>query len=440
MSASDTIAAIATAPGQSAIALLRVSGPEAVRVCGEIFLAGRPLSEIRPRTAQFGRIQAGDEMVDEVLVTVFKAPASYTGEDLVEISCHGGPVVTTRILKLLLEEGARAAEPGEFTQRAFLHGKMDLTQAEAVMDLISAHSELAARAAARQLEGKLGDEVMLLRESITTAVAHLEAYIDFPEEGIEPDTREAMLNRIDELVGKVNELIGTAETGRILREGVRLVIAGAPNAGKSSLLNRLVGYDRAIVTELPGTTRDTVDEFISLRGVPFRIVDTAGLREVEDLVETAGIARARAAVADADLVIHLIDASAPAAGEAQLRSDEIQVFNKADLATPPERTLAVSCTTGEGIDRLVALLLERSETSTLDAAASLGAVNARHKSCLTRTAEALQTASDQLRDEVEPEFIAIDLHAALNAVSEIVGHTDTEDILGKIFSTFCIGK
>jgi len=440
MSEHDTIAAIATAPGQAAIAMLRISGPEAITILDRIFSAQRPLTDAAPRTALFGRIQTGDEVVDEVLVTLFRGPASYTGENLVEVTCHGGPIVTARILKLLLDHGARAAGPGEFTQRAFLHGKMDLTQAEAVMDLISAHSELAARAAARQLEGRLGSEIMALRDSLMTSLAHLEAYIDFPEEGIEPDTRAAMLARIDALVTRIQELVGTAETGRILREGVRLVIAGAPNAGKSSLLNQLVGYDRAIVTEVPGTTRDTIDEFISLQGVPFRIVDTAGLRNVEDLVETAGIARARAAVKDADLVVHLIDSMHPTPNEVQLRPDEIRVYNKTDLAPAPAGALGISCETGDGIEALVALLLERSQTTSLDAAASLGAVNARHKNCLRKAAAALENAAAQLRDEIEPEFVAIDLHAALAAVGDIVGETDTEDILGKIFSTFCIGK
>lgn len=440
MTESDTIAAVATAPGEAAIALIRLSGPEAVAIVDRHFSS--LLATATPRRALFGRIVSNGETIDEVLVTAFHAPASYTGEDLVEVSCHGGPVVTRRLLQLFLESGARAAGPGEFTQRAFLNGKMDLTQAEAVMDLISAHSELAARAASRQLEGSLGTEIGELRESLLDLVAHVEATIDFPEEGIAPDAREALLGRLEEISSEIARLLGTAETGRILREGVRLVLAGAPNAGKSSLLNRLVGYDRAIVTEIAGTTRDTIDEFISLRGVPFRIIDTAGLREVEDLVESAGIARARAAVTDADLVIHLIDAESPTPGEATLRPDEIRVLNKIDLARTASvpADARISCTTGEGLEALVELLLERSHSAGLGEASSLSTVNARHRTCLQRAQQGLHAATRLLREDAEPEFVAIDLHAALDAIGEIVGDADSEEILGRIFSTFCIGK
>ena len=284
----DTIAAIATPFGEGAIALLRLSGPRAVEMARAVF-TGK--GDLAPRVAYFGAIRDRERRLDEVLLTVFPAPASYTGEDVVESACHGGVLISRRILELLLRNGARTAEPGEFTQRAYLNGKMELTQAEAVMDLIGAQTDLALRAATEQLEGRLGEKFRDLRDGLIEVLAHVEAYIDFPDEDIDPATGGALLAKIDAVRVGAAALLATARPGKILREGVRTVIYGAPNVGKSSLLNLLLGYERAIVSARPGTTRDVIEEVIDLRGIPLRLVDTAGVRESEDEIEREGMAR-----------------------------------------------------------------------------------------------------------------------------------------------------
>jgi len=307
----ETIAAIATPPGEGALAVIRISGAKALTVADAVFRATKPASEIEDRRVVFGKIvDAKGEVLDEVLLTVFRNPRSYTGEDLVEISGHGGSLVASRVLTAALEAGARMARPGEFTERAFLNGKLDLTQAEAVMDLISASTPRAARAAASQLEGRLGEEITALRGELLESVAHLEAFIDFPEEGIDPESGAALRRRMEGIAAHLARLLATANEGRLLREGITLALCGAPNAGKSSLLNRLLGSERAIVSATPGTTRDTIEERASLGGYPFRVIDTAGLRETSDPVEREGVERARHAADNADLRIHLIDASA----------------------------------------------------------------------------------------------------------------------------------
>lgn len=433
----DTIAALSTPPGEGAIALVRISGPEARRIAERVFHGG-PLA---PRRAVFGRIVDGDEVIDEVVLTVFAAPASYTGEDVVEIAGHGGVVVSARVLRTVLEAGARAAGPGEFTQRAFLNGKLDLTQAEAVMDLIRARTPLAARAAAEQLRGRIGDEVGGIREDLLNVVAHLEAFIDFPDEDIDPDTGAAMRERLTAVRVRIARLLATADEGRILREGVRLAICGRPNAGKSSLLNRLLGEDRAIVSPTPGTTRDTIEEGLNLRGIPFQVIDTAGLRETPDAVEREGVRRARAAIEGADVVLRVVDASDPAwAGDPPAAPDEILAANKVDLAPAPTGAIPISCTTGEGVERLIDALVARVRREREGAWDSRAAINARHQACLTRAAVALDAALTQFDAGAAPEFVSVDLRAALEAVGEVIGVVDTDEILGRIFGSFCIGK
>ncbi|MCK9589553.1 MAG: tRNA uridine-5-carboxymethylaminomethyl(34) synthesis GTPase MnmE, partial [Terrimicrobiaceae bacterium] len=324
-----TIAAVSTPPGEGAVALIRISGPDAAAILGRIFHPGNPV----PRRATPGRIVEDGVTVDQVLVTVFQAPASYTGEDMVEIGCHGGILLAAHVLEVVLRQGARAAGPGEFTQRAFLNGKLDLTQAEAVMDLISAKTPPAMRAAAEQLQGRLGGEVSGIRAGILETVAHLEAWIDFPEEGIDPATGTLLLEKISSVIARIESLLSTAESGRVLREGVRAAIVGRPNVGKSSLLNRLLGMERAIVSPIPGTTRDTIEESVCLRGILFRLTDTAGLRETGDPVEREGVDRALQTIDRADLVLHVLDASA-GFSEPALRAREILVANKIDLLPP----------------------------------------------------------------------------------------------------------
>lgn len=447
----DTIAALSTAFGEGAIAMLRLSGARAVEVADAVFRGKKRVAEAADRTAHFGAIVDGEHKLDDVLLTVFRAPHSYTGEDTVEISCHGGVLVTRRILEALLRHGARSAEAGEFTQRAFLNGKLDLTQAEAVMDLISAQTDLALRAANEQLEGRLGSRIRSLREALLEILAHIEAYIDFPDEDIDPETGDALRARLDALRADVAKLLDTAEQGRVLREGVRTVITGAPNVGKSSLLNRLLGFERAIVSARPGTTRDVIEEVINLRGIPLRLVDTAGVRESDDEIEREGIARTHQQLERADLILHIAEAHrAPFDQYSGLALDSfagatrtILVLNKADLGEHrgwhSMDAVRISCSTGDGMDALTAAI----EAKVFHGAAHRDwtvAINARHQACLERARTFLDAARRAFDDALSPEFIAEELRAALDAVGEIVGKADTEELLGVIFGRFCIGK
>lgn len=430
----DTIAAISTPLGEGAIAVLRMSGPRAVEIAGQVF-RGKVRAEDAPaRVQHFGAIWDEERKLDDVLLTVFRAPRSYTGEDVVEIAGHGGVLVVRRILDLLLKNGARSAEPGEFTQRAYLSGKMDLTQAEAVMDLITAQTDLALRAAAEQLEGRLGARIRGLRERLVELLAHVEAFIDFPDEDIDPDTGDALRAKLDAARAETTALLATAGQGRVLREGVRTVIYGAPNVGKSSLLNLLLGYERAIVSARPGTTRDVIEEVINLRGYPLRLVDTAGIRESDDEIERAGMARTRQQVERADLVLHLADASAPL----------LLVLNKSDLGEHPGwagvEAVRISCLQNAGLTALEDAIIARITGGHAAHRDWSVAINARHQACLAKALDDIQAAHRALTDGLSPEFIAEELRGALDAVGEVVGKADSEEILGKIFSTFCIGK
>ncbi len=448
----DTIAALATPFGEGAIALLRLSGPQAAVVAGAVFRGKKAVAEMRPRGQHLGAIFDGGQKLDDVLLTVFRAPHSYTGEDVVEIAGHGGVLVARRILEVLLKGGARPAEPGEFTQRAYLHGKMDLTQAEAVMDLISAQTDLALQAAGEQLAGRLGEHIRGQREALVELLAHVEAYIDFPDEDIDPATGEALLAKLDAARAEIEALLATAERGKVLREGVRTVIYGAPNVGKSSLLNLLLGQERAIVSPRPGTTRDVIEEVINLRGLPLRLIDTAGVRESDDEIEQAGIERTRAQVERADLVLELADASQPAdapshsalAATAAGASGALLVLNKTDLGEHASwRGVAgvrISCLQGAGVEALADAIVARVTGGGAAQRDWSMAINARHADCLRRARGFAEAARTALTSGLSPEFVAEELRGALDAVGEIVGKADSEEILGKIFSTFCIGK
>ena len=441
----DTIAAISTPFGEGAIALLRISGARAISIADEIFHGKTKPSASAPRLQQFGKILDGPTVIDDVLLTLFRAPASYTGEDIVEIACHGGILVTRRILQLLLARGARSAGPGEFTQRAFLNGKMDLTQAEAVMDLIRAQTDLALRAATEQLEGRLGEKIRALREQLLGLLAHIEAFIDFPDEDIDPDTGAALQKKLGEVREGIALLLRTADHGRILREGVRTVIYGAPNVGKSSLLNALLGYERAIVSDTPGTTRDTIEEVINLRGIPLRLVDTAGMRDSGDHIERQGIERARGQVEKADLTLRVADATQPGSVTPHAAANrEILVLNKTDLGELPSwsgaEAVRISCKTGEGMEELADKIFRRVMGGNIATADASIAINTRHQSCLQTASKYCDAAKRAIEDQLSAEFIALELRAALESVGEVVGKVDSEELLGVIFSTFCIGK
>ncbi|MBA3543788.1 MAG: tRNA uridine-5-carboxymethylaminomethyl(34) synthesis GTPase MnmE [Chthoniobacterales bacterium] len=442
-----TIAAVSTPPGEGAIALVRLSGPQAIAVADTIFRGKQRPSEAASHFQQWGEIVEDEHVLDQVMLAVHRAPASYTGEDVVEISCHGGVLVTARIWEACLKAGARAARPGEFTERAFLNGKLDLTQAEAVIDLIRAQTDLALRSAAEQLEGRLGERIAQLREELISLVAHLEAYIDFPEEDIEPDVGAAFLARLDGIRTNIEAMLATADQGRIFREGVRVVIYGATNAGKSSLLNRLLGFPRAIVSEAPGTTRDTIEEVVKMRGIALRLTDTAGLRDAStDAVETEGMARTERSLANADLILHVIDASAAKPAHFGTQSSdraELLLLNKSDLPAHRDWTdceaLRISCTTENGLAGLEEAILFKVSEQRWDVPSAV-AINARHRDCLRRALAACDRAREAFLENLAPELIAVDLRGALQAVGEVIGHADMEQILDALFATFCIGK
>ncbi|MDQ6940878.1 MAG: tRNA uridine-5-carboxymethylaminomethyl(34) synthesis GTPase MnmE, partial [Verrucomicrobiota bacterium] len=391
-----------------------------------------------------GEILAGERVVDQVMLSVHRAPQSYTGEDLVEISCHGGIVVSAQVLEACLTSGARAARGGEFTERAYLNGKMDLTQAEAVIDLIRAQTDLALRSATEQLEGKLGAAIRMIRDAIVDLLAHVEAAIDFPEEGISPDTEEKLRARLAQICEKIDALLATEQRGRILREGVRVVIYGATNAGKSSLLNRLLGYDRAIVSHIPGTTRDTIEEVINLRGVPVRLLDTAGVRETSDELESAGLERTEKSLGAADLILHIVDVNAPKPAGFEQRDFErpcVAILNKCDLPEHQDwkehNGLRISCLTENGLNQLEEEILDRIGAGHVRPE-NAAAINARHRDCLRRAREDCERATSVLPQGLE--FFAIDLRAALRNVTDVIALESDDPILDALFAQFCIGK
>jgi len=444
--ATETIAAISTPPGEGAIALVRISGPAAVSIAEKIFRGKKRPSRFASHIQYFGDIvtESGG-LIDEVMMSIHRAPASYTGEDIVEISCHGGTLVTAKVLEACLHAGARGARPGEFTERAFLNGKMDLTQAEAVIDLIRARTDLALRSATEQLEGKLGEQIKGIRDSLVDLLAHVEASIDFSEEGIAPDEGNSLRVRLDSVREQIAALLATADHGRILRDGVRVVIYGATNAGKSSLLNRLLGYERVIVSDAPGTTRDTIEETINLCGVPVRLLDTAGLRTSTSDIEREGIARTERSLQKADLRLHIIDRNAapPAHFEQNANGNELLVLNKSDLPEHPEwkntNALRVSCLTGDGLGALENEILSRISKQNLRPESAL-AINMRHRDCLRRALEACDRARKTLDKTFSPEYLSVDLNEALEAVGEVIGTVGVEQILDSVFGQFCIGK
>ena len=447
VSARETIAAISTPAGEGAIALVRISGVEAVAVADKMFRAKQKPSEFPPLVQHFGEIvdEAG-QLIDQGMMSIHRAPASYTGEDLVEISCHGGTLVSARVLEACLRAGARNAHPGEFTERAFLNGKMDLTQAEAVIDLIRAKTDLALRSATEQLEGKLGQQIKKIRDELVALVANIEASIDFPEEGIAPDDNNKLRARLDLIREEIAALLATADQGRILREGVRVVIYGATNAGKSSLLNRLLGYERVIVSDTHGTTRDTIEEMINLRGVPIRLLDTAGLRASINDLEQEGMARTEKSLQTADLRLRIADRNAPKPADFEKHAAngaEIVLLNKNDL---PEHGdwknvdwLRISCATGEGLPQLEQEILNRITKENLRPESAV-AINMRHRDCLRRALQACARASEAMTKGLAPEYLVVDLSDALRAVGEVLGAVDVEQILDSVFSQFCIGK
>ena len=445
----DTIAAISTPIGESGLAVVRLSGTDALRIAessfGPIGPSSKKPTEAPTHTVHYGKMERSGKVIDEVLLTILRAPRTFTREDMVEISCHGGVLPAKLVLDSLLEAGARLAEPGEFTKRAFLNGRIDLAQAEAVADLIHSRTELALDAANEQLAGKLSRRIEDLRNQMVQTLAHIEAHIDFPDEDISPDTKDQIIRRLESGVQFMDELLATASEGQILRLGIRAAIIGRPNAGKSSLLNQLLGHERAIVSPIPGTTRDTIEETANIRGIPVIFVDTAGIRESSDTIEAEGIRRSRESLARAELVLEIIDASEPT--EQRLTASNgkkhLLILNKVDLpqrAQITEPAHKISCTTGEGLEKLKDAIRDAVWSGKIGGEMNQVMINARHQQALQRARHHTLHTIEALRSDQTLELAAMDLRIATNAIGEIVGKTTTEDILDSIFSQFCIGK
>ena len=434
--------------------MIRLSGPQSLAIADASFRPAGPCSKpsaAPTHTLHFGKIVRQGRVVDEVLLTVMRAPRTFTREDVVEITCHGGLLPAKMVLDTVLENGARLAAPGEFTRRAFLNGRIDLAQAEAVADLIQSRTELAATAAEEQLAGKLSRRINALRDDLMKTLAHVEAHIDFPDEDIAPDTLDKLMARMQAALTFMDELLRTANDGRLLRRGVRAAIVGRPNVGKSSLLNQLLGQERAIVSSIPGTTRDTIEETASVRGLPVVFIDTAGLREATDEIEAEGVRRSRHTLASAELILHVMDGSEPAAEwDNKLLTEfsdqpRLLVRNKADL---PQRlrlpdglaAIDVCCLTGAGIEELKDAIKGKVWSGGVPAEMLQVMINSRHEDALRRGREAASRALEALRAHLGLELAALDLRLAAQAVGEIVGKTTTEDLLDSIFSQFCIGK
>lgn len=454
----DTIAAISTPPGRGGIGVVRLSGSASLEIAADIF---RPASHTpldAPNRAQFGSVvdPATGEPVDEAIIIYFKAPHSYTGEDVVELSCHGSPVVLRRVLQMMTARGARIAEPGELTFRAFFNKRIDLAQAQAVRDVINAQTEYQARVATRQLEGAFSKRLARPKESLIEIIVHLESSVEFVEEDISPEAASALLAKLSRIIEGLDEISASFSFGRYVKEGFDLAIVGRPNVGKSSVFNRLIGSDRAIVTALPGTTRDALYESTSISGVPVRLIDTAGIRDTTDVVESIGITRSRAAIADADISLLVLDASEPLTpDDARLlervpEERRIIALNKTDLprglesgslpAATQDEAVSISAITGEGFDRLTGEIFLRLSGDRSSERDDVMITDARQYAAVRRAVEQLRDARDLMVQGELEEIVLLRLHAALAALGEVTGETLTDDILGQIFSTFCIGK
>ena len=458
----DTIAAIATARGEAGIGIVRVSGDLALPIAAELFRSPRGVSptKLSTHTLTYGHVinpNASDDVIDEVLLGIMHAPKTYTGEDIVEFNCHGGIVTLTAVLDLIVKSGARVAEPGEFTKRAFLNGRLDLAQAEAVAELIAAKTDLSRKIAIEALAGKLSDIVNSLSDRLADLLAEVEASIDFPEEDLDFMKAETQLEAGRTIQHDLTTLLDTATEGRIITEGVNVAILGKPNVGKSSLLNALVGTTRAIVTDIPGTTRDTIEETVNVNGIPLKLIDTAGIRQTDDIVEKQGVERSKAVLDRAELLLLMFDASQPL-NNADLEllqiaqsAKTILILNKVDLPVvtpatillghcPKKQVVETVIPENKGLDALKSTICEELLGGELVVGESPIVTNARHREALRRANEGLNYAIESLEKGMPPDLVAVDLRISLDGLGDIVGKTTTEDILDRIFSQFCVGK
>lgn len=444
----ETIAAIATPPGEGGVAIIRISGDRAIEVAEKVFKG--PVRSYKSHVMHFGKmIDTKGQVVDEVLIVVMKAPHSYTGEETVEIHCHGGSLITRRVLQTVLDAGVRAAMPGEFTFKAYMNGKLDLAQAEAVQSLIAAKNDLALQASEQQLQGALSKKVQQFQKELVDIAAILEAWVDFPEEGLEFASFEEVMTSLSHTCNKMRMLSQTFEEGKMLHEGINLCLSGAPNVGKSSLMNALLGKDRAIVTEIAGTTRDLLEADLRLGGLHFRILDTAGIREADEIVEREGIRRSIQALNEADLILIVLDATRgiePQDEEILKQSPSektLIVWNKVDLPTPhspPLGAITISAKEGYGLDALKEALQAKVWKRGAPSKEEVIITNVRHRQALDRATEFVTQLMEGLKSGISPEFLSADMRAALSELGTIIGQDVSEEILSAIFSKFCVGK
>ncbi|BBF44604.1 GTPase and tRNA-U34 5-formylation enzyme TrmE [Lachnospiraceae bacterium KM106-2] len=455
----DTIAAIATAISNAGISIIRISGEEAFTIIDKIYKSpkgNKKLSEQSSHTAHYGYIVDGEEVIDEVIVLIMKAPSTYTREDVVEINCHGGMIVTKKVLETVFKYGARPADPGEFTKRAFLNGRIDLSQAEAVIDVINAKNEYALQSSVKQLRGGIQDKIKAIRENVLYDIAYIEAALDDPEHMSLEGFDEELSTHVNGNIEKIDKLLDTANNGRIIKEGIQTVILGKPNAGKSSLLNILVGEDRAIVTDIAGTTRDTLQESINLHGIMLNIIDTAGIRETEDVVEKIGVNKAKESAKDADLIIYVID------GSRELDENDFEIIeliqdrkavvlvNKSDLdmvvnveeieKKTNKKVFKISAKDNTGIEEFELYIKDMFFEGKLSFNDEIYITNLRHKSALMDSKESLEKVMESIQAGMPEDFYSIDLMSAYEKLGEIIGESVDEDVVNKIFKEFCMGK
>ncbi len=452
----DTIVALSTPPGVGAIGVIRLSGPKAIYISEKV-LPGLKLSAAESHTMHFGIIRDDDNVLDEVVAGIFRAPHSFTCEDVVEISCHGSPYILQKVLQLLISKGARPAKPGEFTMRAFINGRFDLSQAEAVSDLIASETQAAHDLAINQMRGGFSGELKALREELMHFASLLELELDFSEEDVEFANRGQLLNLLEKMQGKIKALCESFKLGNVIKNGVSAVIAGRPNAGKSTLLNKLLNEERAIVSDIPGTTRDTIEETLIINGIAFRLTDTAGIREAADIIEKKGVERTMQKIEQASIVMYLFDANEMTSAEVgedliKLRKDSntpvLPLANKVDLAEEKacqkkfkniEGIIFLSAKSGVGVETLKTQLYEAAvKGANIHEGVILS--NARHYEALEATLQNLINAHNGIENKLSGELVASDIRSALNHLGEITGEVTTDDLLGNIFGKFCIGK
>lgn len=453
----DTIAAISTPRGEGGIGIVRISGNNALDILEKIFKpkSGKAIKGLRNYSINYGHIFDGKTLVDEVLVSIMKAPNTYTREDIVEINCHGGFVITEKVLEVVLKNGARIAEIGEFTRRAFLNGRIDLTQAEAVIDLIHGKTEKSVSLSLNQLRGDLKEQIEHLKKLVLDVAAHINVVLDYPEEGIDDPLPEHLVENLQEVLDTTDRLIRSYDKGKMIKEGIKTAIVGKPNVGKSSILNSVLKEERAIVTHVAGTTRDVIEEVVNLKGIPLVLVDTAGIRKTDDLVENIGVEKSKKLIESADLILFVVDGSRPLDEEDMkihkaIKAEKvIGILNKIDIKedidlsplTKISKWLEISAIKNQGIDEMEEEIYRHIIDENIeDSSQKITITNVRHKSALEKTKQSIENIFETIESGLPMDLMAVDIKGALDSLSEVTGEISSEDLLDHIFSNFCVGK